>query len=52
MATLEEILEMWETDSQIDDNHLDQSSSNSPKLHSKYIRLLAEAKLKYTKAEH
>ena len=49
MATLDEILEMWETDSQIDDNHLDQSSSNSPKLHSKYIRLLAEAKLKYTK---
>ena len=49
MATLDEILEMWEKDSEIDDNHLDQSSSNSPRLHSKYLRLLTEAKLKYTK---
>lgn len=49
MATLEEILDMWEKDCQIDDNHLDQSSTDSPKLHSKYIRLLTEAKLKSTK---
>ena len=49
MATLEEILDMWEIDSQINSDHLDESSTTSPKLHSKYIRLLTEAKLKSTK---
>lgn len=48
---LDEILIMWEADSEIDDNHLDNASIYTAKLHSKYLRLLINSKLKKTKIE-
>lgn len=46
---IDEIQIMWEADAYIDDNHLGESATTTPKLHSKYIRLLIQSKLKYTK---
>jgi len=42
---------MWEIDSQINDNHLDDAERDSAKLHSKYLNLLAPAKIKLKQAE-
>lgn len=47
--TLDEIQQMWESDSEIDDNHLGEASTTSAKLHSKYLKLLIDAKLKLAK---
>lgn len=47
--TLDEIQQMWENDSEIDDNHLGEASTTSAKLHSKYLKLLIDAKLKLAK---
>ena len=47
--TLEEMQTMWDTDCQIDDNYLGENSTNTPKLHAKYVRLLVGIKLKHTK---
>lgn len=49
--TIEEITNEWKTDCKVDDNHLDQASSNTPLLHAKYIELLVAAKLKLAKSE-
>lgn len=49
MAKIDEILEMWEADSGIDDNHLGEASTTTPKLHAKYVRMLVEAKLRLSK---
>jgi hypothetical protein len=49
MATLNEIQTLWESDCQIDSNHLDTESVNTPKLHAKYIGLLMDAKLRISK---
>lgn len=49
MATIEEILAMWDEDSVMDDNHIDTESVKVPKLHAKYVRLLVNVKLKLTK---
>ena len=46
---LDEIQNMWEADCNIDDNHLGEAATTTPKLHSKYIRLVVEAKLKLSK---
>ena len=46
---IEEIQTMWQTDCQIDDNHLGEQATQTPKLHSKYIRELINYKLKLTK---
>jgi len=46
---IEEIQNMWETDCHIDDNHLGEQATQTPKLHSKYIKLLINYKLKLTK---
>lgn len=43
---IEELYTMWETDSEIDENHLDKASIYSAKLHSKYIRILIQHKMK------
>jgi predicted DNA-binding transcriptional regulator YafY len=51
MATLENILLMWEADSEIDSNHLDSASIDTAKLHAKYLKILIEAKLKKTKLD-
>lgn len=52
MATIDEILEMWEIDSDIDDNNIDSAAVNVPKLHSKYVKFLIQAKLKHTKLQN
>jgi hypothetical protein len=43
--TLDDILGMWETDCLIDEVHLDETSINCARLHSKYLGLHAAAKL-------
>lgn len=48
---LDDILVMWEEDSTIDDKHLGEMSTSSPKLHAKYLRLLIDAKIKRSKIE-
>lgn len=48
---LDEILEMWDRDSSIDDNHLGEASTATAKLHAKYIKLLIDAKLKKSKLD-
>lgn len=46
---IDEIQNEWEKDSSIDDNHLGEAATITPKLHSKYIKLLIQCKLKLTK---
>jgi hypothetical protein len=46
---LEELMQQWEHDSKIDDNHLGEASTESPNLHSKYINIMVSYKLKLTK---
>lgn len=46
---IEEIQDAWEADSAIDDKYLGEASTNTPKLHAKYIKLLIGTKLKHTK---
>jgi hypothetical protein len=52
MLTLEQILEHWKTDCEIDDMELDKSSRETPKLHAKYIELLTQAKLQKSRKEY
>lgn len=47
--TLDEIQINWELDCDIDTNHLDTESVKTAKLHSKYIKLLVDAKLRISK---
>ena len=49
--TLDEIITEWEKDSKIDSVKLDQTSVETAKLHAKYLRLYANAKLKLKDAE-
>lgn len=49
--TLEQVLEEWAKDSQLPKNNLDETSRQTPALHSKYLALLSNAKLKLKKAE-
>lgn len=51
MATLDDVLNMWEADSGIDDNHLGEASTSTAKLHAKYLKMLVEAKLRKTKLD-
>lgn len=44
--TLDELLEMWDTDTDINDAHLDRASLGTAKLHSKYLRMLMQFKMK------
>ena len=43
---LEDLYELWDQDTNIDDDHLDRESINTAKLHSKYLRFLLDSKLK------
>lgn len=45
---IEQLLEEWEKDCGIDDNHLDRSSIETAKLHSKYLNILMMNKIKAT----
>ena len=51
MLNLEDIIEMWKQDSEIDEMNLDDASRQSATLHSKYLELLSMAKLKKKKLE-
>ena len=51
MLTLEQVLEHWKKDCEIDDLELDRSSRETPKLHAKYIDLLSQAKLQQQRKE-
>lgn len=43
---IDDLHTMWESDCVIDDNHLDKESLVTAKLHSKYVRLLINHKMK------
>jgi len=47
----EDIIVMWESDSVIDDDHLDRESTRTPNLHAKYLNLLIQYKLKIVQAQ-
>lgn len=51
MLNLEEILEHWSNDCNIDEHNLDRSSVDVAKLHAKYLQLLSVYKLQKKKAE-
>lgn len=51
MLKLDDVLEMWKKDAQIDEMNLDSSSIDSAKLHSKYLELLSITKLQLKKKE-
>ena len=42
---------MWQHDSNIDNNQLDETSRQTPKLHSKYLQLWSTAKLELRRTE-
>ena len=48
---LQAILSEWTKDSEIQRNHLDETSRQTPALHAKYLQWLAEAKLAKKRAE-
>lgn len=49
--TIDEILDMWAVDADIDDNYLGETTTATPKLHAKYLKLLMNTKLKHTKLQ-
>ena len=49
--TLAQVLEEWATDSQLPRNNLDEASRQTPSLHSKYLTILSQTKLRLKKAE-
>ena len=51
MLQLDDILEMWKKDSEINDLRLDDSSRDTAKLHAKYLEILMHTKLKLKKSE-
>ena len=48
---IDDILVMWEADSAIDDHHLGEASTNTAKLHAKYLRILVDIRMKKNKYE-
>lgn len=46
---IDDIQNEWEKDSEIDDNFLGENATKTPKLHSKYVKMLVGVKLKHTK---
>lgn len=48
---IEQLQAEWDIDCQIDDNYLGETTTATPKLHSKYIKFLVQVKLKYTKLQ-
>jgi hypothetical protein len=45
--TLEDLLDLWQEDCKINDDHLDRESVKTPNLHAKYIRFLIQHKMKH-----
>lgn len=52
MIDLQNVLKMWETDSQIDSMNLDEESRKAASLHSKYLQLYSLAKLQLKASEN
>ena len=48
---IEDVLEMWKTDSEIDELKLDESSRESARLHAKYLEMLSVTRLQLKKKE-
>jgi hypothetical protein len=48
---IEDILEMWKSDSEIDDLNLDEESRKSANLHAKYLEMLSLARLQLKRRE-
>lgn len=48
---IEDVLEMWKDDSEIDDMKLDEASRDSAKLHAKYLELLSISRLQLKRKE-
>lgn len=46
---IEQLQEQWDIDCQIDDKYLGETTTATPKLHAKYLKLLVNIKLKHTK---
>ena len=46
---IEQLQEQWDKDCEIDDNYLGETTTATPKLHAKYLKLLVNIKLKHTK---
>lgn len=51
MIDLKKVHEMWQADSIIDNAKLDETSKNTPQLHSKYLQLWSTAKLELRRSE-
>ena len=51
MIDLKKVHEMWQEDSTIKNNQLDETSRQTPKLHSKYLQLWSTAKLELRRTE-
>lgn len=51
MLNIDNILEMWKKDSDINEMHLDDASKDTVKLHSKYLELLMTTKLQKQRKE-
>lgn len=49
---LKELHATWEEDCKIDKMRLDETSLNTPILHAKYLKLLAEAKLSFKRVDN
>lgn len=48
---LETLLEQWSVDCELPRNNLDEASRNTPALHSKYLALLSQTKLRLKRVE-
>ncbi len=48
---IEQLQAEWDIDCQIDDNYLGETTTATPKLHAKYLKLLVNIKLKHTKLQ-
>jgi hypothetical protein len=51
LKTIEEVFENWEVDCKIPSINFDETSRNTPVLHSKYLSALSHAKLRLKQAE-
>jgi len=48
---IEDVLDMWKTDSEIDELKLDEASQQSARLHAKYLEMLSVTRLQLKKKE-
>jgi hypothetical protein len=46
---IEDVLDMWKTDSEIDELKLDEASQQSARLHAKYLEMLSVTRLQLKK---